>query len=387
MAEKLSKLSLQALYELIQTKADQTHTHLFSGSIESALMLAGVPAKSFMRNDLADQQIRSFNDSASLAVESLNTSIKLEAGRRQAALVVGDQEMSKHSLTITGSHREDVQVNVIGGLMVNNNRVLTVDEANQLTGINFDDLDIQGKGIVVSAEEPLNPTDGMIWAQIVEDDLVDEQLEGGPMRVLSLPLGTIVESLSTVVPNGFIPADGSLVSRNVYEQLWAFVKTKTRLLDDAEWRARRGQNNRVDSYSSGDKQATFRVPFLPTGGSTVKLIKAYEEPTTQGMLNLMQLQNDVAELSKSRVTMGVGFLKFTGGTLIQHGTTFNNTAYFSIPFIDDQYTVIFNHDDPLLSVALDPASRQANLCSATVLDDVGLPVTAPVAYLAIGRWC
>lgn len=86
MAEKIDKLSLQSLHELLQTKADQNHTHLFSGSIESALMLNGVPAKSFLRNDLANQQIKSYNDGASLAVESVNTSIKLEAGRRTAAL-------------------------------------------------------------------------------------------------------------------------------------------------------------------------------------------------------------------------------------------------------------------------------------------------------------
>ena len=386
MAEKLDKLSLQSLHELLQTKADQNHTHLFSGSIESALMLNGVPAKSFLRNDLANQQIKSYNDGASLAVESVNTSIKLEAGRRTAALVVGDQEMSKHNLTIAGVHREDVQVNVIGGLMVNNNRVLTVDEANQLTGINLDDLDVQGKGIVVSPDEPVNPTDGMIWAQVVEDDLVDEQLEGGLLRVLSLPVGSIIESLGTTVPNGFVPADGSLISRTVYEQLWAYVRTRTRLLSDVDWRGRHGQNNRVDSYSTGDGQTTFRVPFIPTGGSTVKLIKAYEEPTTQGMLNLMELQNDVAEFSKSRSVAGVGFLKFNEGTLILHGTTFGNQALFSIPFIDDLYTIAFSHDDPLLRVAVDPAQKRADLCGVTVLDDVGLPVTVPIAYVAIGRW-
>ena len=63
-----------------------------------------------------------------------------------------------------------------------------------------------------------------------------------------------------------------------------------------------------------------------------------------------------------------------------------NQALFSIPFIDDLYTIAFSHDDPLLRVAVDPAQKRADLCGVTVLDDVGLPVTVPIAYVAIGRW-
>ena len=69
MSDK-SELSLQSLYELIQTKADKTHTHTFIGSIESALSLQGVTYDRFMRNDLKDQKLKAKFDIVTWGTES-----------------------------------------------------------------------------------------------------------------------------------------------------------------------------------------------------------------------------------------------------------------------------------------------------------------------------
>lgn len=389
MAEKIDALSLQSLYELIQTKANIEHTHIITGEIESAIMLGGIPAQHYLRNNLGAQTINSYNDDTSLTIESEKSSVKLEAGRNQALLVVGDKNMSRHSLKVTGTHAEDVHVNIQGELAVNGYNVLTVNEAGQVTGLDMNSLNLNGKGIIVSAQEPVNPTDGLIWARVVEDDVEDDPYdENGMLRVLSLPVGTIIDWLGTVVPTGFIPADGGLYSRTIYPALWSHAKIKTQLLDDVTWMAKKQENNPVEFYSAGDRSTVFRVPFLPTGSSTVRIIKAYDEPSAQSMVSVNALADSMEAAVASRAVAGVGYLKYATGELLQTGiTTINGDALFSVPFVDDQYMVFPGLEGARqLTAQVVTGSKSATKCSLAVYNDVGTRTYAKVAYLAFGRW-
>ena len=127
MSDK-SELSLQSLYELIQTKADKTHTHTFIGSIESALSLQGVTYDRFMRNDLKDQKLKAKFDSVTLGIESNDTTFTIKSERNRATIEVDNHNLSRHNLHITGKRNldntvEDVVVSIQGNLLVNNTRV------------------------------------------------------------------------------------------------------------------------------------------------------------------------------------------------------------------------------------------------------------------------
>ena len=389
MAEKIDALSLQSLFELIQSKADIEHTHIIAGEIESAVMLGGVHAKHYLRNDLGAQVINSYNDDTSLTIESEKSSVKLEAGRNQALLVVGDKNMSRHALKVTGTYAEDVHVDIQGELAVNGYNVLTVNDAGQVTGLDMNSLNLNGKGIIVSAQEPANPTDGLIWAKVVEDDIETEPVDDtGSLKVLSLPVGTIIDWLGTVVPTGFIPADGGLYSRSIYPKLWAHAKVKTQLLDDVTWMAKKQQNNPVENYSAGDRSTVFRVPFLPTGGTTVRIIKAYDEPSVQSMININALATSVDNAIASRAVAGVGYLKYATGELWQTGvTTIAGDALFAVPFIDSEYQVFPNLEGTQrLTAQVVAGSKSATKCNLAVYNDVGTRTYAKTGYLAFGRW-
>lgn len=388
MADKT--LSLQALYDLLKTKADTAHTHVFVGSIESALSLNGVTYDKFLRNDLKDQLIKSYNDSVTLSLESNNSKLKLEAGNHRNRIVVGSSDMTIPNLSIVGQNMTDAVVNVTGELLVNESRVLTLNDKGQITGIDISTLDLAGHGIIVDVAEPANTSDGIVWGQVDDDDLVsDSTTLSGTDAVYSLPVGTIIETLSTVVPDGFVRADGKLLDRTIYPALWAFAKTKSLIVSDAAWLSKNAVNQLVESYSTGDGAGTFRVPSIPTSSSTFKLIKAYDNLHVRAVLDVDALAARVDALTASAVVTGVGFIKYGDGTLIQRGTSFGNACLFALPFIDTTYSVVATYvgSSTGVAVSVDDAGRQVNQCSVTAVDFTGTKLGAASAhYVAIGRW-
>jgi len=70
--------------------------------------------------------------------------------------------------------------------------------------------------------------------------------------------GIIAYFPATTAPSGWLKADGALVSRTTYANLWAFAQVSGNLVSDATWT---GGNNR-GAFSTGDGSTTFRVPDL-----------------------------------------------------------------------------------------------------------------------------
>ena len=132
MSDK-TELSLQSLYDLIQTKADKTHTHTFIGSIESALSLQGVTYDKFVRNDLKNQKIKAYYDNVTFGISSLDTTITFKSEHNRATLEIFNENLSTHNLWVTGHNNEDVVISVNGKLLVNDAKVITVNDKGEIT--------------------------------------------------------------------------------------------------------------------------------------------------------------------------------------------------------------------------------------------------------------
>lgn len=71
-----------------------------------------------------------------------------------------------------------------------------------------------------------------------------------------LPTGTIVYVPRATAPTGSIKANGPLLSRVTYADLWAYAQASGNIVSEAAWPGRPG------SFSTGDGANTFRAPLL-----------------------------------------------------------------------------------------------------------------------------
>lgn len=88
-------------------------------------------------------------------------------------------------------------------------------------------------------------------------------IEMGDPSVGSLPLGFTFFSINPVLDAGIIEDIGQEVSREIYANLWEWVKTSGLLITEEEWQAKYTEDpNNVPYYSNGDNATTFRMPCL-----------------------------------------------------------------------------------------------------------------------------
>ena len=72
-----------------------------------------------------------------------------------------------------------------------------------------------------------------------------------------VPAGTIITFPSVTVPIGYLKANGYLISRTTFANLWAFAQASGALVSDSEW-----LNSNQGCFSTGDGSTTFRIPDL-----------------------------------------------------------------------------------------------------------------------------
>jgi hypothetical protein len=72
----------------------------------------------------------------------------------------------------------------------------------------------------------------------------------------AFPVGAVMQFPCTpaALPSGFIPLDGALLNRTVYQALFAFANSSENIVADASWGASKM------SFSTGNGTSTFRVP-------------------------------------------------------------------------------------------------------------------------------
>ena len=383
-----NELSLQSLYDLIQKKADNNHTHTFIGSIESALSLQGISYENFARKDLKDEEVKAYYDEVTRAISSKNTTITLKAQDNRAKIEINNKNLSTHNLTVTGNKNEDVVVNVKGRMLINESPVLTMDDAGKITGVNFDDLDVSGQGIIVDEGEPTKTKDHTIWGKVESEDNVTDTTPIANNTMYTVPVGTIIRHLSTSIPNGFLRANGQVVSRVAYRGLWEFAKARAPLVTDADWQALyKNSTTKILKYSYGNGTDTFRLPNIPTGDDTIYMVKAFDELSTRQQLNLATIEANVKELQNNKVVTGIGFMKFADGGLIQYGISYGNTCYYTLPFIDNTYTILPNYEGSAKGVDIAIINKGATNATFAVTNATGVTLTsAKINFLAIGRW-
>ena len=347
-----------------------------------------IPYGEFLRNTLKDQRIKSYFDEVTFGVSSNNTDITLKAKNNRSEIEINNKNLSTHNLRIAGHDNEDVVVAIQGKLLVNGTKVLTIDDSGKVTGIDTEKLDLEGKGILVSLDEPTKASHGTIWGKQLSADIVSDDTAIANNTMYTIPVGTIVRTLSTNVPNGYLRANGQIVSREGYRGLFEFVKTKSHLITDEEWRKLyANSSSKILKYSYGNGSTTFRVPNMPTNDETFYIIKAYDELSARSIANFSEMAEQVKDLVKNKVVTGIGFIKFADGGLIQYGISFGNTCYFTMSFIDTQYSIIPNYEGSAIGVDIAINTKQINKCSFNVTNNAGMTLgNAKINFIAIGRW-
>ncbi|MET3485991.1 phage tail protein [Methylobacterium sp. 1973] len=86
-------------------------------------------------------------------------------------------------------------------------------------------------------------------------------LTPGEIKALApsgVPMGTIIYMPcgGSVLPTGYLLANGALISRTTYAALWAYVQATSFNVTEADW------PNNPAAFSQGDGATTFRLPDL-----------------------------------------------------------------------------------------------------------------------------
>lgn len=71
----------------------------------------------------------------------------------------------------------------------------------------------------------------------------------------TVPVGAFVSFQATAAPAGYLKANGVLLSRATYANLWAHAQASGAIVSDATWLA-----GRPGAWSTGDGSTTFRIP-------------------------------------------------------------------------------------------------------------------------------
>ncbi|WP_193210282.1 phage tail-collar fiber domain-containing protein [Aliarcobacter butzleri] len=72
-----------------------------------------------------------------------------------------------------------------------------------------------------------------------------------------IPAGIMSIWTGTIAPDGYLIANGAVLNRSAYKDLWAFAEKSGNIVTETEW-----LNGRYGSYSIGDNATTFRIPDI-----------------------------------------------------------------------------------------------------------------------------
>ena len=110
----------------------------------------------------------------------------------------------------------------------------------------YSDLDFQGVHAVKNIPTP-----------VAAGDAANRQYVDDRVSAIAMPTGAVIHFAANAAPAGYLKANGALVSRSTYADLWAFAQASGMLVTDAAWLA-----GASGSFSSGNGSSTVRLPDL-----------------------------------------------------------------------------------------------------------------------------
>jgi microcystin-dependent protein len=101
-------------------------------------------------------------------------------------------------------------------------------------------------------------TSGAITRVRILDVLPSEIKALAPTPPLAVPTGSILPFMGAAVPTGYLLANGALVSRTAYADLFAFAQSSGAYAAESNWL----YNGYSGCFTPGDGSTTFRIPAL-----------------------------------------------------------------------------------------------------------------------------
>ena len=73
-----------------------------------------------------------------------------------------------------------------------------------------------------------------------------------------IPAGIMSIWTGTIAPDGYLIANGAVLNRSAYKDLWAFAEKSGNITTESDW----AENKKHGKYTFGDNNTTFRIPDL-----------------------------------------------------------------------------------------------------------------------------
>ena len=138
---------------------------------------------------------------------------------------------------------------------------------------------------------------------ITDGTVVWQNVPAYVLQKVNVSIGTIIQQPWTQAPPGFVAlADGPLLKRAEYPELWSFVDRFCAKVTEVEWQKRAAKNTSVGVYSLGDGSTTFRCPKMLdfARGGTLQQVGTYHTDQNK------QHNHDVGTNNKTSTVSLVG---------------------------------------------------------------------------------
>lgn len=120
----------------------------------------------------------------------------------------------------------------------------------------------------------------------------------------TLPLGASIPFSGTILPTGFVWAEGEELSRAAFPDFfnWA-TQQGSKYITEAEWQALDTGTNEVPFYSDGDGTTTFRVPRITL--TDYYIIKAADVAVNASGVDALELQTQINQITSATIPNGL----------------------------------------------------------------------------------
>lgn len=162
---------------------------------------------------------------------------------------VGNLPKTYKPLLNEGSAK-DLTIKMIIEVSNADNIVLKVDDSVVLATRNFVQNELKKYALLNGDEAQLFK----VKDAVTGFDAINNRTLNYALKKL-VPAGIMNIWTGAIPPDGYLIANGAVLNRLAYKDLWAYAEKSGNIVTEAEW-----LNGRYGSYSIGDNATTFRIP-------------------------------------------------------------------------------------------------------------------------------